>query len=86
VKARRPPLPPPLRPLVLAVGLGAGVGGTGLLYTAATQGRLGDLVAGAVGLGLGLTLAGHPFVLATAWHRRARRTARGAAHLAPPPR
>ena len=71
---RRPPLPPPLRPWRVLPALAAGVVGTGLMYQAATAGGGGRLAVGASLFGLGLLFAGYPFVLASAWRRRARRT------------
>ncbi len=82
---RRPPLPPPLRAWRVLPGLLAGVVGTGLLFQAATGGGLGPLVAGAPLFGLGLAVAGYPFVLATAWRSRARAAARAAGARAPSP-
>ncbi len=70
---RRLPVPAPLRPWVLMPFLAGGVVGTGLLYRAATQGNLGDLLGGAVLFALGMWFAGRPFVLATTWRRDLRR-------------
>lgn len=75
---RRLPLPPPPRPLVLVPFLAAGVIGTGLLYRAATQGRLGDFVGGAVLFALGMWFTGRPFVLAATLRHERRARARPA--------
>lgn len=74
MKARQqqPPMPPPPRPLWLMVGLAAGVLGTSLLYEGATEGDLARLLLGVPLFGLGLWLAGRPFVLASFWLRASR--------------
>lgn len=74
-----PPLPAPLRPWCVVPAVAAGVAGTGLLYESATRGGAVRLIAGGVLFAIGLALAGYPFVLASAWQRRARRNARARA-------
>jgi hypothetical protein len=85
---RRLPLPPPPSAGRMLIGLASGVVGTGWLFDAATGSAGGlSLAFGAALFGLGLWLAGRPFVLATAWRHEARRRARASAAITKlPPR
>lgn len=69
-------IPPPLRLWLILPALLVGVLGTGLLYRAATLGSFPDLIVGGVLFAFGLRVAGRPFVLASALHRKRRPGAR----------